>query len=119
MYVSLRVQFHEDCLMNMFMVSLEGNAQLWYESLPPGCLYSLKDFHLIFLRNIKKSYPSLSLVQNCCEHVESFIQHLERFYEDEEFMDEEILEALHEKPFQHQEVMLESNCQDVVLPYMF
>jgi len=30
----LNVQFHEDFLMNMFMVTLEGKAKQWYENLP-------------------------------------------------------------------------------------
>jgi hypothetical protein len=72
----LRVQFHEDCLMKMFMVTLEGKARSWYEGFPPGCLYSLKYFHLIFFEKYKETYMSLSLVQNCCDHFENFIQNL-------------------------------------------
>ena len=45
---SLKVQFAEDCLMNMFMVTLEEKAWSCYESLPNGSLYSLFYFHLAF-----------------------------------------------------------------------
>ena len=51
----------------------------------------------------KDCHPSLLLVKDCCKHSVSFIRYLENFYEDEEFMDEEILEALHENTFHQQE----------------
>jgi len=31
----LRVNFHEDYLMKMFMETLEGKARSWYEKFPP------------------------------------------------------------------------------------
>ena len=43
----LKVEWHEDCLMKMFMVTLEGKAREWYEGLDPGSLFSLKDFHKV------------------------------------------------------------------------
>jgi len=73
----LRVQFHEDCLMKMFMATLEGKARSWYEKLLAASLYSLKDFHTVFFENCRKSYPSLLLVQNCFKHFGSFNQYLE------------------------------------------
>ena len=36
----LGVELHEDSLMKMFMVSLEGNARSWYEGFPVKSLYS-------------------------------------------------------------------------------
>ena len=51
----------------------------------------------------------MSLVKDSCEHFENFIEHMENAYEDDEFMDEEILEAIYENPFQHQEHILEHN----------
>lgn len=45
---TLRIRFHEDCLMKMFMATLEGKTQSWYENLPHACIYSLKDFHSVF-----------------------------------------------------------------------
>ena len=54
----LGVEFKEDCLMKMFMVTLEGKARSWYEILPVASLYSLEYFHSTFYENYKKSYPS-------------------------------------------------------------
>lgn len=97
----LKVEFHEDCLMKMLMVSLEGNEQSWYERFPNACLSSLRDFHIVFYERYKECHPFLLLVKDCCTHFKIFIENLEIFYEHDQFMDEEILEALHEKPFHH------------------
>lgn len=35
----LGFEFHEDCLMKMFIVSLEGKDRPWYEKLLPSSLY--------------------------------------------------------------------------------
>ena len=91
---SLQVHFSEDCLMKMFMASLEGKSWSWYESLPNGSLYSLADFHVAFYEMYEDCYPSLLLVKDCCKHFVRFIEYLENCYEDDEFMDEEILGAL-------------------------
>jgi len=45
----------------------------------------------------------LSLFGNRCEYVENFIQYIANFYGDEEFTNEEIMEALYEKPSFHLE----------------
>ena len=87
---SLKVQFPEDCLMKMFMATLEGKAWSWYESLPNSSLYSLVDFHVAFYEMYKDCHPYLLLVKDCCKHSVSFIRYLKNFYEDDEFMDEEI-----------------------------
>ena len=58
----LGVELHEDSLMKMFMVSLEGNSMSWYEGLPAESLYSLNYFHLEFHEHYKNQYPSLLLV---------------------------------------------------------
>ena len=50
----------------------------------------------------KEFHPSLLLVKVCCKHFVSFIEYLENCYEDDEFMDEEILEAFHDNPFHQQ-----------------
>ena len=44
----LKVEWHEDCLMKMFMKTLEGKSRKWYKGLDPGSLFSLKDFHKVF-----------------------------------------------------------------------
>ena len=49
----LKIDVPEDYLMKMFMVTLEEEARLWYEGMPPIGLYSLKDFYLAFCKNIK------------------------------------------------------------------
>ena len=51
----------------------------------------------------KECHPSLLLFKDCCKHYVSLIQYLEDCYGDDEFMDEEILEALHNNTFQQQE----------------
>ena len=107
-----KVDFPEDCLMKIFLATLEGKAQSWYESLPPACINCLKDFHAMFIERYKDSYPSLNLVQDCCKHACSFIESLEKYYEDDNFMDVEIMEALYENPFQQHTEILEDTCQD-------
>jgi len=108
----LKVDFPEDCLMKIFLATLEDEAQSWYESSPPACIYCLKDFHAMFIERYKDSYPSLNLVQDCCKNAYSFIESLEKFYEDDNFMDQEIMEALYENPFQQHEENLEDSHQD-------
>ena len=104
----LKVQFPEDCLMKMFMVTLEGKAWSWYESLPNGSLCSLVDFHFSFYEMYKEFHSSSLLVKDCCKHCLSFTEYLVIFYEYYEFMDEENLEALHENPFHHQKERIAS-----------
>ena len=66
----------------------------------------------MFIERYKDSYPSLNLVQDCCKHAYSFIESLEKFYEDDNFMDGEIMEALYENPFQQHKENLEDTCPD-------
>ena len=108
----LKVDFPEDCLMKIFLAILEGKAQSWYESLRPACIYCLKDFHAMFIERYKDSYPSLNLVQDYCKHAYSFIESLEKYYEDDNFMDYEIMEVLYENPFQQHIEILEDTSQD-------
>jgi len=54
---NLKVQFPEDCLMNMFMATLEGKTWSWYESLPNGSLYSLANSMLHFMICMKSGIP--------------------------------------------------------------
>ena len=73
----LKVEWHEDCHMKIFMETLEGKVRKWYECLNPGSLFSLKDFHIAFYEHYKEYFPYLSLVENCCDQFEDFIQYLE------------------------------------------
>jgi len=74
----LKINFPEDCLMKMFMATLENEARSWYESFPPTCIYCLKDFHALFIERYKDSYPSLNLVHDYCKHASTFIESLEK-----------------------------------------
>ena len=108
----LKINFPKDCLMKMFMDTLEDEARSWYESFPPASIYCLKYFHTIFFERYKESCPSLILVQNRCEHVSSFIEDLENFYGVNDLMDGEIMEALYENSFQQHTEILEDTCKD-------
>ena len=106
---SLKVQLPEDCLMKMFMTTLEGKAWSWYKGLENGPICSLANFHDEFYEMYKECHPSLLLVKDCYKHSLSLIQYLEDCYDDDEFMDEEILEAFHKNTIQHQEEILTSH----------
>jgi hypothetical protein len=80
--------------------------------LPPACIYSLKHFHSVFFEKYREAYPSLLLIEDCCDHFENFIQELESAYGDEEFMDDELLDALNENPFHHHEKIMDSTLDD-------
>ena len=97
--------------MKIFLATLEGTTQSWYESFPSACIYCLRDFHAMIIERYKDSYPSLNLVQDYCKHAYSFIESLEKYYEDDNFMDDEIMEALYENPFQQHTELLEETLQ--------
>ena len=59
---NMGVGWHEDSLMRIFMISLEGDARSWYEMLPTWILSSLKYFHTTFHEHFKYQYPSLLLL---------------------------------------------------------
>lgn len=99
----LGVNFHKECLMNMFMETLEEREILWYERLPPTSLYSLKDFYSIFCESYKQNYPYIVLVENLCGDFEYIFQHKEIYIDDEDLMDEEIKEALSELSSHHKD----------------
>ena len=69
----LGVKLHENYLLKIFMVSLEGDARSWYEGLPLESLCSLTIFHTLFHEHFKDQYPSLLLAQDCYLHVKGFI----------------------------------------------
>lgn len=71
----------------MLIITLEERELLWYEILPPACIYSLKVFHWVFFEKYREAYPSL-LIEDFCDHFENFIQELESAYDDEYFMDD-------------------------------
>ena len=111
----LKIEFPEDCLMKMFMDTLEEKARSWYESLPSASLYSLKDFHSIFFQHYQSSNSSLSMIDSCCEISDNFIEFLENLYGDEECLDDEIIESLHDFSSQ-QESTVSSLDEEILEP---
>ena len=94
---TLRVEFPKDCLMKMFMATLEDKSRVWYEGLKSGSLCSLKDFHRIFFGHYGKSYLASPLFEYCCNLWKFLIQYIKIIDDDVECMDdEETLEALYE-----------------------
>ena len=90
-----KVEWHEDCLMKMFMATLEGKARVWYEWLEPRSLFSLRDMHQVFYKNYKGNSPSLSW--DCCDQSQNIIQYLLDIDEDLVNMHpEDLLAAIHE-----------------------
>lgn len=59
----LRVELHEYFLIKMFMATLEGKENSWYETLPSTGIYSLKHFYKTFFLNYKKHHTSIALVK--------------------------------------------------------
>ena len=53
----------------------------------------------MFFEKYEDSYPTLNLVHDCCKHASTFIESPEKYYEDDNFTDDEIMEALDENPF--------------------
>ena len=93
----LNVEWHEDCLMKMFMATLEGKARNWYEWLEPGILFYLKDFHKVFYKHYIGYFPSLSLAKNCCDQSQDIIQYLIDSDEDlENLHPKDLLTSIHE-----------------------
>ena len=92
----LRVEFIEDCLMKVFLATLEDKSRVWYEGLLEGSLCSLKYFHKMFSKHYVKSNLSLSLLQSCCDYSEGFIAYLESIDDIECMNDEEIIEAFYD-----------------------
>jgi hypothetical protein len=58
--------FHEDILMKMFMIILDGDARQWYKSLPVDSIFSLKYFNVVFHSYCKIIYPTELLLKYCC-----------------------------------------------------
>jgi len=97
----LKVEFHEDCLMKMFMETLEERARAWYEKFPHVSMYSLQDFYLVFCKNYKESHPSLVLVDIFCANLEELCHLMGIDGYDKDVLDSEVREALSEL-FAHQ-----------------
>jgi len=97
MHISrLKVQFPEDCLMKMFMATLEEKTRTWYEKLPHASIYSLQDFYAVFCENYKSNHPSLALVESVSTNIEDLCQLMSIDVYDEDVMENEVREALSE-----------------------
>ena len=88
----LGVKLYEDSLMKMFMATLEGDVRSWYDGLPSVSLPSLKYFHTVF----HEHFNSLLSIQDWCTHNKEFIENVKDTCGDEQYMDEEVLEIIHE-----------------------
>lgn len=80
----LRIEFPWDCLMKMFMETLEERARLWYERLPPTSIYSLESLYSVFFKIYKEIYPSKVLVENFYENLHNIFQHMGIDIDDED-----------------------------------
>jgi hypothetical protein len=89
----LGVEFYEDCLMKIFMGTLEGKERLWYKGLKLGSLYSLKDFHITFFKYYEESNPLFLVFEDCCGFFEHFIKYV---FGNEGCMNDEIIESIYE-----------------------
>ena len=89
------------------MQNLEEKARSWYENLLATHVCSLNHFHTIFCDKYKGYYPYLLMIQNCCDHSESFIQYLQDYYDVDQLINDELLQALDGNPFQHYEQKVE------------
>lgn len=90
----LKVEFHEDCLMKMFVANLEGRTRVWYEKLPHASIYSLQELHLVFFQNYKDIHPSLVLVEIFCANLEELCCLMGMDVYNEDVLDNEVREAL-------------------------
>jgi hypothetical protein len=78
--------YHEDVLMKLFMFSLGGDTRLWYKSLSPSSISSLKEFHTAFHQHCKRIYSAKLLFEDCCN--KEFIEQ-EKISEQEDFLQED------------------------------
>ena len=93
----LKVEWHDDCLMKMLMLTLEGKSRDWYEWLRTGNLFSLRDLHMIFYDHYKEKSPYLSLDGIFCNQYEGIIEYLVGIYEDlGNWQPEDLIAAIHE-----------------------
>lgn len=107
----LGLKFPEDCLMKMFMASLEDDTKLWYEGLPTASIYSLKDFHMIFCKNYKQHHPALLLIESFCGRFEDLFQFIGIDIDDPDIMSDQFEEALFELSLHYSESSIVS-CEE-------
>lgn len=94
------------------LATLEVKAREWYEALKLASLFSLKDFHKVFYVHYKEDFPSLSLVENCCDQAEDIIHNLKNI--DEHFGNwhpGDLLEEVHKF---HSQFKCHDNQEDLI-----
>ena len=64
----------------------------------------------MFHEHFKRHYPSLLLLQDCCTHDREFIENVKDECGDDQYLDEEVLEILHEYSAQKER---QSNFHDI------
>ena len=97
---TLKVDFLEDYLMKIFMITLEEDARSWYESRPLATISSIKDFYLVFCKRYGKHHLSLELIEMLCGYFKGLMLHLGWEVDDRASINDDIEEA-----------PLESDCQ--------
>jgi hypothetical protein len=84
---------HEDIRMKLFMYSLQGDVCIWYHSLEPSSISSLKEFHAAFNIHCQKFYSSELICHSCCEEYKDCVHDIIDSYEgcdnEEDALDEE------------------------------
>lgn len=93
----LKVEWHEDCLMKIFMLTLEGKARDCYECLRSSSLFSLRDLEYVFYENYKENTTSLSLGAIYYDPSQNITQHIVDNEEAlKEMHHEDLLTSIHE-----------------------
>jgi hypothetical protein len=72
---------HEYIRMKMFMYSLQGDVHIWYHSLEPSIISSLKEFHAAFKIHCQKFYSCELICHSCCEEYKDCVQDIIDSYE--------------------------------------
>jgi hypothetical protein len=68
--------YHEDFLMKMFDLSLEGDAHEWYRYLYSSIIYSLKEFHRVFHHRCERYFSREIILEGFCKEFHSHIQNV-------------------------------------------
>ena len=89
----LGIDYPKDYLINMFMLTLEEMARMWYESRPPASISSIKDFYLALCKRFRKHHPSPELIEALCGDFEGLMLYLGLEVDDGAVISDETKEA--------------------------
>ena len=87
--LGLGIDYPKDCLMKMFMITLEEMARFWYEERPPTSISSIKYFYLVFFKRHGKHHLSPELIETLCGDFKSLMFHLGIEVDDGAIMNDE------------------------------